>query len=51
MPYLCVRAMHAQVRQVVVPHDEAQGPCWARWMAQQLWRGEEFFLQIDSHMR
>ncbi len=30
---------------------EAQGACWARHKAQKLWRGEEFVLQIDSHMR
>jgi|MDSY01.1.fsa_nt_gb hypothetical protein len=30
---------------------DAEGPCWARHLAQKLWRGEDFFLQIDSHMR
>ena len=30
---------------------EARGPCWARYLIQQQWRGEEYFLQIDSHMR
>jgi hypothetical protein len=30
---------------------EARGPCWARFLIQQEWRGEEYFLQIDSHMR
>lgn len=30
---------------------EARGPCWARYLIQQEWRGEEYFLQIDSHMR
>ena len=29
----------------------ATGPCWARYRAQQLWRGEEFYLSIDSHTR
>jgi hypothetical protein len=32
-------------------HTEAKGPCYARALAQQLWKGEEKFLQIDSHMR
>ncbi len=41
----------AQVRCLVVPAEEASGPCPARALAQMLWRGEEFFLQIDSHMR
>ena len=30
---------------------EATGPCRARHLAGSLWAGEEFFLQIDSHMR
>ena len=30
---------------------EARGPCWARFILQQLWSGEEYFLQIDSHTR
>lgn len=30
---------------------EARGPCWARYIVQQEWRGEEYFLQVDSHMR
>lgn len=30
---------------------DARGPCWARYLIQQEWRGEQYFLQIDSHMR
>src|SRR5579859_5950607 len=30
---------------------QAEGACWARHQAQSLWRGEEYVLQIDSHMR
>ena len=30
---------------------EARGPTWARWRIQQLWSGEEYFLQIDAHTR
>ena len=41
----------AQVREVRIPWQEATGPCKARHLAQQLWNGEEFYLQIDSHMR
>ena len=40
-----------QIREVRIPWQEATGPCKARNLAQQLWQGEEFFLQIDSHMR
>ena len=31
--------------------SEAEGACWARHHGQGLWRGEEYALQIDSHMR
>ena len=30
---------------------DSRGACWARRQAQQLFRGEAFLLQIDSHMR
>jgi len=40
-----------QIRTVVLDHSDAKGPCYARALAQNLWRGEEFYLQIDSHMR
>ena len=35
------------------PHDasDSRGVCWARSRCQQLWNGEAFTLQIDSHMR
>jgi hypothetical protein len=29
----------------------SKGVCWARSMTQKLWQGEEYTLQIDSHMR
>lgn len=34
-----------------VPYQEAKGVCWARNMVQQLYDGEEYTLQIDSHHR
>jgi glycosyltransferase involved in cell wall biosynthesis len=34
-----------------IPYQEAQGVCWARNLVQQLYNGEEYTLQIDSHMR
>ncbi|GIL69568.1 hypothetical protein Vretifemale_495 [Volvox reticuliferus] len=40
-----------QVSQVVVPYQDAAGPCTARALTQTLWSGEEYILQIDSHMR
>lgn len=40
-----------QVRRVDFQAKKSRGVCWARNHAQRLWRGEEFTLQIDSHMR
>ena len=33
-----------------VPALEARGPCWARALAMAMHQGEEWYLQIDSHM-
>jgi hypothetical protein len=41
----------AQVRQKRVNARFSKGVCWARAQAQQLWQGEEYTLQIDSHTR
>lgn len=30
---------------------DARGPCWARYLIQQCWKGEQYYLQIDSHTR
>lgn len=40
-----------QVREIRVDWKEAEGVCWARSKVQGLWEGEEYTLQIDSHMR
>jgi hypothetical protein len=34
-----------------IPHEEAQGVCWARHLTQQLYQDEEYTMQLDSHMR
>ncbi|ADW71537.1 GlcNAc-transferase family protein [Granulicella tundricola] len=34
-----------------VPWQQSYGACWARAEAMKLWRGEQWFLQIDSHCR
>ena len=36
---------------IEMPHTEARGPCWARYLIQQKYQGEEFYLQIDSHTK
>lgn len=40
-----------RVRSVVMPAADAAGPSWARRVAQSLWKGEKYVLQIDSHTR
>ena len=41
-----------QVRELIVPASSATGPCAARHRIQkELYYGEEFYLQFDSHMR
>ena len=40
-----------QVREILFPAIESKGVCWARHQAEKLYRGEEYFLMIDSHMR
>ena len=41
----------AKIKKIIMTDREARGPCWARYLIQQAWTGEEYFLQIDSHMR
>jgi len=38
-------------RIIDVLYSESKGVCWARNQVQQLYKGEEYTLQIDSHMR
>ncbi|CAJ1457110.1 unnamed protein product [Effrenium voratum] len=41
-----------QIRTCFLPHREAKGPCYARWLIQQeLFQDECYYFQIDSHMR
>ena len=39
------------IRVLNLDFSEARGPCFARYHASKLFRGEEFYLQIDSHTR
>jgi hypothetical protein len=34
-----------------IPWRDSQGACWARAAVMELWRGERWFLQVDSHCR
>ncbi len=40
-----------QCRVIKVDARDSLGACWARSKVQTLWQGEEYTLQIDSHMR
>jgi len=40
-----------QVRIIPVPHLQSRGACWARALASQLYDGQEYYMQIDSHHR
>jgi hypothetical protein len=45
------RWLNENVRVLEVPPAHTTGPLFARSLASTLWRGEDFFLQMDSHMR
>lgn len=40
----------ARLSQVRIDARDARGPCWARAIAMSLHDGEDWFLQLDSHM-
>ncbi|MEO1720888.1 MAG: GlcNAc-transferase family protein [Pseudomonadota bacterium] len=42
---------HPNIRRIDFDYRDAKGLGWARAQAQSLWAGEEYTLQIDSHMR
>ena len=42
---------HIYIRPLDIDYRDAQGPMYARYLAQKLYHDEEYYLQIDSHMR
>lgn len=40
-----------QLRLIEIHASESRGACWARSRIQKLWRGEDYYFQVDSHMR
>jgi len=40
-----------RVRILRLGEDQAYGPFFARYLNQKLWRGENYFMQIDAHTR
>ncbi|GMF24461.1 unnamed protein product [Phytophthora lilii] len=49
--YCSSKYSSSKVRVHLVKYRDAAGPCVARAQAQKLWQGEQYCLQIDSHMR
>jgi len=45
------RTRPEQVRTIELHAKDSRGVCWARHRTQGLWQGEDYTLQIDSHMR
>ena len=39
------------IRTIRIPHYEAKGPTWARYLCSTLWDGEKYYFQIDSHTK
>lgn len=39
------------VEVIKMDYTKARGPTWARYIIQQCWKGEQYYLQIDSHTR
>jgi hypothetical protein len=40
-----------RIKEIKIHHLDSKGACWARNQIQQMYNGEEYTLQIDSHMR
>jgi hypothetical protein len=40
-----------EIRSARFPHHRSRGGCWARFLAQGLFDGEDYTLQIDAHSR
>lgn len=38
------------IRSIKIPYKEAKGPTYARYLCSTLYRGETYFMQLDSHM-
>lgn len=44
-------ADNPQFKVIKVPYEKSKGTCWARNMIQDLYDGETYYLQLDSHHR
>jgi hypothetical protein len=50
-PVCAEKKRSGHIRVTSLSHLEARGPTYARYECSKLWRGEEFYLQIDSHTK
>ena len=41
----------SNVRRISIPHTDARGPTYARYLAYTMYKGEDYYFQIDSHTR
>jgi hypothetical protein len=41
----------ATIKLIIMDYMNARGPTFARYLIQQEWQGEQYYLQIDSHTR
>ena len=48
---LCEKCIGENIRVIHMEHDKARGPAFARYHCATLYRGEAYFMQIDSHMQ
>lgn len=46
-----IENIYPNTKIIRMSHLEARGPCWARYLIQQEWKSEQYYLQIDSHTR
>ena len=44
-----LRKFFKNIRRVIIPNTDARGPCYARYLCSLLYKGEDYFFQIDSH--
>jgi hypothetical protein len=49
--FLILENYKSQVKIIDIPYQHSKGVCWARSLIQSLYDDEDFFLQLDSHMR
>jgi hypothetical protein len=49
-PLAALEPKPAHLSYIRIDPQYARGPCWARALAMSFYRGEDWFLQVDSHM-